>query len=216
MLQPKLVAECIEAMRASVKIPVTVKTRIGVDEQDSYEALQNFICFVMDVGCDDFIIHARKAWLSGLSPKENREVPPLRYDIVYQLKQDFPSLAIMLNGGVKSLKEAQEHLKFVDGVMLGRAAYEHPYVLSGADQEFYGSSSISRTQAEVIEDYLPYMEAELRKGVRLRTLTRHLLGFFQGLPRARLWRRYLSEHSGDEVAGVEVVREALKRLEVYE
>ena len=212
MLQPARVAECVAAMKEATHIPVTVKTRIGVDDHDSYEELHHFINTVATAGCEEFTIHARKAWLKGLSPKENREIPPLRYDWVHQLKQDFPMLRFILNGGVKTIKDIQTQLPLLDGVMIGRAAYEHPYFMAEVDRLFFVETEAPLSEQEIIEAYLPYMAIQLKQGVRLRTLIRHLLGFFQGKPGARQWRRYLSEHGGDDERGVEVIKEAIRRV----
>ncbi len=211
MTEPELVAEGVAAMIEAVAIPVTVKTRIGVDAQDSYEALQAFIAKIAAAGCTSFTIHARKAWLSGLSPKENREVPPLRYDVVYDLKRDFPDLEIILNGGVQNLDEAEQHLAKVDGVMVGRAAYQSPYILAEADRRFFGAAAASRSREEIVADFLPYVERQLSGGVPLKSITRHMLGLFNGLPGARAWRRYLSEQAHRPGAGPEVIEAALAR-----
>jgi tRNA-dihydrouridine synthase A len=211
MTEPELVAEGVAAMIAAVKIPVTVKTRIGVDETDSYEALQAFVAKIAGVGCASFTIHARKAWLSGLSPKENREVPPLRYDVVYDLKRDFPDLEIVLNGGVQSLDDAEGHLAKVDGVMVGRAAYQSPYILAEADRRFFGATVPVRTREEIVADFLPYVDRQLTAGVPLKSITRHMLGLFNGLPGARAWRRHLSEQAHRPGAGPAVIEEALAR-----
>ncbi|MGF1594426.1 MAG: tRNA dihydrouridine(20/20a) synthase DusA [Kiloniellaceae bacterium] len=211
MTEPELVAEGVEAMIAAVDIPVTVKTRIGVDETDSYDALQAFVARIAAAGCRSFAIHARKAWLSGLSPKENREVPPLRYETVYDLKRDFPNLEIVLNGGVLSLEEAEAHLEKVDGVMIGRAAYQTPYVLAEADKRIFGEATAPKSREEVIADFLPYVERRLSEGVPLKSITRHMLGLFNGLPGARAWRRHLAEEAHRPDAGPEVVEAALDR-----
>ena len=193
MAEPDLVAECVAAMARAVPIPVTVKTRIGIDERDSYAELSHFIATVAATGCRTFIIHARKAWLSGLSPKENREAPPLRYDIAAQLKQDFPALTIILNGGIQNLDEAAAHLRVFDGVMIGRAAYHNPYLLADADRRFFGATAPAPTRQAIIADLLPYLQRELDRGVRLHAMTRHLLGLFHGQPGGRIWRRQLGE-----------------------
>lgn len=193
MKEPELVASCYNAMQSTVKIPVTIKTRLGVDELDNYEALCHFISTVSGAGCRVFILHARKAWLKGLSPKENRHIPPLQYERVYQLKQDFPHLDIIINGGIKTVEKMHQHLKYVDGVMLGREAYANPYLLSTVDQEFYHDSHPTKTQREVVLAYLPYIIEQHSNGVPLRHLTRHLVSLFQGLPGAKAWRRHLSE-----------------------
>ncbi|KOC87847.1 tRNA dihydrouridine(20/20a) synthase DusA [Winslowiella iniecta] len=210
MGEAALVADCIKAMRDVVSIPVTVKTRIGIDEQDSYEFLCDFISTVATQGgCEMFIIHARKAWLSGLSPKENREIPPLDYDRVYQLKRDFPQLTLSLNGGVKTLDEAKQHLLHLDGVMMGREAYQNPGILTQVDRELFGLDSAASDPVAVVRAMYPYIEAELSKGTYLGHVTRHMLGLFQGIPGARQWRRYLSENAHKPGADVEVVEKAL-------
>ncbi len=213
MGEAALVAECIRAMRDVVSIPVTVKTRIGIDEQDSYQFLCDFIGTVArDGGCQSFTLHARKAWLSGLSPKENREIPPLDYPRVYQIKQDFPHLNIGINGGVKSLDEAVEHLKYVDGVMMGREAYQNPGILAQVDQRIYGQSCAQPDPVEVVRAMYPYIEAELSQGTYLGHITRHMLGLFQGIPGARQWRRYLSENAHKPGADVSVLEQALLKV----
>lgn len=208
MREPELVAACANAMQNAVSIPVTVKSRIGVDDDDSYEALCQFIGTVADAGCRTFIIHARKAWLKGLSPKENREIPPLCYETVYKIKQDFPDLEIIINGGIDSLTKAREQLKQVDGVMIGREAYHNPWVLAEVDQLFYGDDHPLKRRHEIIEAFLPYVESELMQGVRLHSMTRHLLGLFHGEPGARAWRRHLSENANKAGAGVELISTA--------
>jgi tRNA-dihydrouridine synthase A len=212
MLEPARVAEAVAAMAEAVTVPVTVKTRIGVDEHDSYEALCRFVEAVADAGCRTLIVHARKAWLQGLSPKENREVPPLRYDVVYRLKADFPTLEIVVNGGVHGLDEACRHLEHVDGVMVGRQAYHNPYLLAAADNRIFGDSTPPRSREEVVSALLPYLERQLADGVPLQRITRHILGLFQGVPGARAWRRTLSEQAHRPDADVGVVRAALARL----
>lgn len=192
MAEPQRVADCVAAMASTVGIPVTVKTRIGIDEQDSYEALAAFVSLVAGHGCNTFIVHARKAWLTGLSPKQNRDVPPLRYDIVHQLKQDFPSLTIILNGGVTTLDQTRQHLSRLDGVMIGRAAYHDPYMLAQADRQIFDTKSAAPSRREIIEAYLPYAARELQRGARLAHLTRHLTGLYLGQPGARAWRRAVS------------------------
>lgn len=213
MAQASLVADCIKAMRDVVSIPVTVKTRIGIDELDSYAFLCDFVQQVSEHGgCDTFIIHARKAWLSGLSPKENREVPPLDYPRVYQLKQDFPDLTMAINGGIKTLDEAKQHLQHMDGVMIGREAYQNPSMLLEVDRELFGSQKSALTGPEVIRALYPYIEAELSKGTYLGHITRHILGIFQGIPGARQWRRHLSENAHKPGAGIDVVEQALSMV----
>ncbi len=212
MAEPELVAECVAAMRAATPLPVTVKTRIGIDQRDSYAELADFIGQVAAGGCATFIIHARKAWLHGLSPKENREIPPLRYEVAYQLKRDFPHLTLILNGGLTTLDQAAEQLRKVDGVMIGRAAYDNPYLLADADQRFFDSSAPRLSRRQVVEALLPYLERQLRQDTPLHCITRHILGLFQGVPGARAWRRTLSEQAHQPGAGVEVVEKALRQV----
>lgn len=212
MGEAALVAECVAAMQAAVSIPVTVKTRIGIDDQDSYEFLRAFIDTVSAAGCDTFIVHARKAWLSGLSPKENREIPPLDYPRVYQLKQDYPQLTISLNGGVQTMADIQTHLQHVDGVMVGREAYQNPYLLAEVDRLLYDDDRVVPSRHQVVLDMVPYIEQELAKGNHLAHITRHMLGLFQGVPGARAWRRYLSENACRRDAGVPVLLEALAKV----
>jgi len=208
MAEPERVAECISAMIEAVQIPVTLKTRIGIDNQDSYEALTSFISQIADAGCKTFIIHARKAWLQGLSPKENREIPPLRYDWVHRLKQDFPQLEIILNGGIKTLAQAAEQLKQVDGVMIGREAYQNPWIMAEADRCFYRDNHSIPSRHQILETLMPFIEAELEKGTRLHQISRHILGLFQGQPGARAWRRHLSENAHLRGAKSEIIKEA--------
>ncbi|HEX7030578.1 MAG TPA: tRNA dihydrouridine(20/20a) synthase DusA [Gammaproteobacteria bacterium] len=208
MAEPELVAACVAAMRASVKIPVTVKTRIGIDRHDSYEFLHRFVETVASAGCESFTIHARKAWLKGLSPKENREIPPLRYDVAARVKHDFPQLEVIVNGGVKTLREAASHLATFDGAMIGREAYHNPWMLAEADARIFGDAPATRTREDVLEDYLPYMQRELANGTPLRSMTRHMLGLYQGMPGARRWRRALSEGVA-KGGGIEIVKAAV-------
>jgi tRNA-dihydrouridine synthase A len=212
MLDPALVAECVAAMREVVKIPVTVKCRIGVDDHDSYEKLSHFIKTIAAAGCDVFIIHARKAWLNGLSPKQNREIPPLRYDVVQQIKQDFPKLAIIMNGGIKLIADIKSHLQLVDGVMIGREAYSNPYFLADIEKQIFVNDDSVKTRHTVIEKLLPYIEEQLKDNVKLASITRHILGLFQGEPGARSWRRYLSENAFKVGANADVVKDALQYL----
>ena len=211
MAEPKLVAECVAAMGEASPLPVTVKTRIGIDEHQSYAFLAQFVATVAAAGCRTLIIHARNAWLQGLSPKENREVPPLDYQAVYRVKQDFPQLEIILNGGITDLNQAQDHLTKVDGVMLGRAAYHNPYLLAEVDRRFFGDLRPPLSRHQVVARMLPYVEQELAAGTRLHHITRHILGLYQGVPGARAWRRYLSEHGHGEAAGPEVIQQALNK-----
>lgn len=212
MAEPGLVAACIAAMRAAVALPVTVKTRIGIDKRDSYAELVEFVGRVAEGGCQTFIIHARKAWLQGLSPKQNREIPPLRHDIVYQLKQDFPHLTIILNGGLRTLEQIDQQRRKVDGVMVGRAAYENPYLLAEVEQHFWVAERAIPTRHQIIRALLPYIEQQLQHGTPLHCMTRHLLGLFQGVPGARAWRRYLSEHVHRPGAGITVLEAALRTV----
>jgi tRNA-dihydrouridine synthase A len=210
MAEPELVARCVAAMGQAADLPVTVKTRTGIDWRDSYEDLAGFVGTVAGAGCRSFAIHARKAWLRGLSPKENREVPPLDYDRVYRLKRDFPDLEIVLNGGVQDLDQTEEHLARVDGVMIGRAAYQDPYVLAEADRRVFGDPSPVPSREEVVRALLPYAERQCARGVPVKAITRHILGLFNGRPGARLWRRSLSEEAHRPGAGPEVIEEALE------
>ncbi len=212
MAEPQLVADCIAAMRAAVKIPVTVKCRIGIDDQDPEEALRTFIDTVAKAGPDLFIVHARKAWLKGLSPKENRDVPPLDYDLVRRVKAERPHLKIVLNGGLPSLQAAAEHLSWADGVMLGRAAYEQPWRLAEVDSLIFGAPDPVASPLQAAEAYMPYVERQLALGVPLAAITRHMLGLFAGRPGARLYRRHLAENAHAKGAGVEVLQDALARL----
>jgi tRNA-dihydrouridine synthase A len=209
MREPALVADCVAAMRKAVAIPVTVKCRIGVDEQDPAVALPTLARQVRDVGCETLIVHARKAWLEGLSPKENRDVPPLEYERAYALKSAMPEMEVIVNGGVLTLDEAATHLAHVDGVMLGRAAYQTPYVLADVDRRFYGNTRPAPTRHEVLERFLPYVERELARGTHLHAMSRHILGLFQGLPGARAFRRHISENAPRKDAGAEVIRDAM-------
>lgn len=212
MAEPELVAEGVAAMQAKVNIPVTVKTRLGIDEFDSYEFLTDFIDKVSAAGCKTFILHARNAWLKGLSPKENRDIPPLNYERVYQVKKDYPHLHIDINGGIQDLDQASQHLQHVDGVMMGRAIYHNPYLLAEADQSIFGQDNTVLSRHEVIEAMLPYIERRMQQGRPLKSITRHLLGVFQGEPGARRWRRHLSENAHLPGAGIHVLKDALSQL----
>ena len=213
MAEPQLVADCVAAMKEVVDVPVTVKTRIGIDDQDSYEFLTDFISIVSEKGgCEQFTVHARKAWLSGLSPKENREIPPLDYNRAYQIKKDFSHLNIAINGGVKSLEEAKLHLAHLDGVMIGREAYQSPYILAEVDQQIFGLDAPVKKRSEVIFEMFPYIEQQLSQGAYLGHITRHMLGMFQSMPGARQWRRHISENAHKAGAGIEVVEAALAKI----
>jgi tRNA-dihydrouridine synthase A len=210
MLQPNHVAECVAAMSNATKIPVTIKHRIGVDEVDSYADLTNFVAIVAQTNCQRFSVHARKAWLQGLSPKENREVPPLRYDLVHQLKRDFPHLEIEINGGFTTLAQAQTQLQSVDAVMIGRAAYDNPYLLAFADREIYGEQTEVPTRSQIVTAMLPYIDTWIHQGGRLNNITRHMLQLFHSQPGSRLWKRIITEQSVLPGAGVDVVVQALE------
>ena len=210
MREPRLVADCVAAMRTAVKIPVTVKCRIGVDDQDPELALRTLITDCAAAGVTSFAVHARKAWLEGLSPKENRDVPPLDYDLVWRIKQENPSLEIILNGGIQNLDEAETHLARFDGVMLGRAAYQNAAMLADVDMRFFDQPS--RGLDEVVAAYCEYVARKREQGVPLHAMTKHMLGLFNGKPGARAFRRHLSENATRHDAGIEVLREALDFL----
>ena len=212
MNEPKLVRDCVAAMRAASPLPVTVKTRIGVDERDSYPELVDFVGTAAQGGCDTFIIHARKAWLKGLSPKENREIPPLRYDVAAALKRDFPALTIVVNGGVQTLEAMQDHLGAFDGVMVGREAVSNPYLFADVDRRFFDPAAPVRSRTEVLNAWLPYLSAQLQEGVPLARMTRHALGLFHGCPGARQWRRRLSEEGSRSGADLGVLQQAVASL----
>ncbi len=212
MKHPELVADCVRAMRDAAALPVTVKHRIGVDEQDSFDALRRFVEVVARAGCDTFIIHARKALLRGLSPKQNRDVPPLNYRVVHDIKRAFPELTVVINGGFEDIESACEQLPGVDGVMLGRAAYANPFLLAGVDGLFYGAAARPVTRLQVLDEYMEYCAAQLRMGVPLTRLTRHIVGLFQGCRGARAWRRCLSEEARGPGAGLEVIEHAVARV----
>jgi len=209
MAEPDLVAENFNAMQATVDIPVTVKNRLAIDEMDEEETVRRFLSIVSAAGCKTFIVHARKAWLKGLSPKQNRDVPPLNYELVYQMKREFPELEIIINGGIKSIDDSTEHLKQVDGVMLGREAYHNPYLMSEVDQQIYADKSEqSKSRLEVLESYMDYMQQQMSEGVYLKSMSRHLLGMFAGEQGAKAWRRYISENAHKNGAGIEVIETA--------
>jgi tRNA-dihydrouridine synthase A len=209
MAEPHLVADCVAAMRRAVALPVTVKCRLGIDDQDTEESLDSFIRLVSAAGCRTFIVHARKAWLKGLSPKENREVPPLDHGRVLRLARDFPDLSIILNGGLTSLGEAERYLADVDGIMLGRAAYQTPWILAEVDSRLFGEPSPVSDRLEAVEAMRPYIAAELARGTYLSHITRHMMGLFHGEPGGRWWRRILSEEAHRPGAGLEVIDRAL-------
>ena len=213
MAEPVLVAACVDAMKQAVGVPVTVKCRIGIDDQDPEVALDAMVRGVVAAHADALIVHARKAWLQGLSPKQNRDIPPLDYDIVYRLKAAWPDLPVIINGGIASLAEARAHLGFVDGVMLGRAAYQEPWKLLAADPELFSEAAPHATMKDVFQAMTPYIERELAAGTRLHSITRHFVGAFHGVPGARAFRRHLSEQGVSREAGVDVLRDAIALVE---
>ncbi len=214
MATPELVADCIFAMQEKVRIPVTVKCRIGIDDMESFESFESFISKVAETGCNTFIVHARNAWLKGLSPKQNREIPPLKYDFVHRLKSEQPALTIVINGGIKTMETVEQQLQHVDGAMLGREAYHNPYILAAVDKEIYkdGDASI-KSREEIIEQMCEYIDSEQKNGVALHSITRHILGLFQGQRGAKAWRRYLSENGHREDADSRVVKQALQQFD---
>ncbi len=209
MREPGLVGACVAEMRAAVRIPITVKCRIGVDDQDPCDALFGFVDKVARAGCETFVVHARKAWLKGLSPKDNRDIPPLDYDLVYTLKRERPDLTVIINGGITTLDDAKTHLGHVDGVMMGRAAYQSPWLLAEVDSTLFAAPRPVATRREAVEAFMPYMARELQNGTPLNAMTKHLLGLFNGLPGARAFRRHLSENAVKPGAGFAVVETAL-------
>jgi tRNA-dihydrouridine synthase A len=213
MAEPKLVAACVDAMKRAVRIPVTVKCRIGIDEQDPEVALDTLARDVVAAGSDALIVHARKAWLDGLSPKQNRDIPPLDYGRVYRLKQALPDLPVIINGGVGSLAEAKAHLTEVDGVMLGRVAYQEPWRLLTVDPDIFGEAAPHATMKHAFEAMMPYIERELARGTRLHAITRHFVGAYHGVPGARAFRRHLAENGVKPGAGTDVLRDAIARVE---
>lgn len=214
MAEPETVAACVSAMQKEVDIPVTVKSRIGIDEMDEYEDLTRFIDVVAASGCDTFIVHARKAWLKGLSPKENRDVPPLIYDRVYHLKEQFPDLHISINGGVKTLADADLHLQHIDGVMIGREVYSNPYILAEVDNRFYHGDAQAPTRHEIVANMIEYAHRQVEQhDARVWHIARHMLGLFQGQAGARIWRRYLSQNGTQRGTGVELLSQALETLD---
>ncbi|HEX7985274.1 MAG TPA: tRNA dihydrouridine(20/20a) synthase DusA [Duganella sp.] len=216
MAEPQLVADCVKAMRDAVSIDVTVKHRIGIDQTESYDFVRDFVGTVADAGCKTFIVHARNAILKGLSPKENREVPPLKYDYAYRLKRDFPDFEIIINGGIKTEAEIDEHLRHLDGVMLGREAYHNPFVMAGFDQRYYGDDSAIKSREQVLEAMIPYIQAQLAqhgaKGLKLNSITRHMLGLMTGLPGARAFRQVLSDSKKLAAGDANLLLEAAARL----
>jgi tRNA-dihydrouridine synthase A len=209
MAEPDLVGDCVAAMKAAVHVPVTVKCRIGIDDQDPEQSLDTLTQKVRAAGVDALIVHARKAWLDGLSPRENRDIPPLDYDRVYRLKRANPDLSISINGGIGTVEDAAKHLDHVDGVMMGRAAYQEPYRLLAVDPLLFGEAAPAASMKDAVEAYLPYVERELAKGIRLHAMTRHMLGLFRAVPGARAFRRHLSTYAVKPDAGIGVLRDAL-------
>ena len=211
MADPGLVSECVSALRSASHLPVTVKHRTGIDKQEDYELFREFAQIQIDAGVDALIVHARNAWLQGLSPKQNREIPPLKYDWVYRLKVDFPETEIIINGAIKTLDAAREHLTRVDGVMLGREPYQNPFILEKVNQMIFGEAGeCLPTRRSVLDRLYPYIESQLQQGIPLSRMIRHMIGLYRGEPGARLWRRYLSEHGNKKNAGLEVFQQAEK------
>ena len=210
MAKPALVAACVEALQEAVPagVPVSVKTRLGIDDLYSYDYFRDFVGALHAAGCRVFHVHARKAWLSGLSPRENREIPPLEYDWVYRLKRELPDAVVVVNGGIAGVTAVTHHLEHVDGVMLGRAAYDDPFTLTDCQRALFPPAEVPSTRLEAVDRYLPYVERELARGTWLRHMSRHLLSLFLGQPRARAWRRYLTEHGNAAEAGIEVLHAA--------
>ncbi len=220
MAEPQLVADCVKAMRDAVSIDVTVKHRIGIDAVESYEFVRDFVGTIAEAGCTTFIAHARNAVLKGLSPKENREIPPLKYDFAYRLKRDFPALEIIVNGGIKTLAEIDTHLQYVDGVMLGREAYHNPYWMAAFDERYFNQTSPTKTRAEIVQAMLPYIEAQLAwhhagqsHGPRLNSITRHMLGLMAGMPGARAFRQMLSDHTRLAADDPSLLLDALAKMQ---
>ncbi len=212
MANPELVAEAVEKMRRAVNIPITVKQRIGIDERDSYEDMAHFVRVVSEAGCQRFTVHARKAWLKGLSPKENRNIPPLRYEDVYRLKTEFPQLFIEINGGIINLDQVRHHLQFVDAVMIGRAAYHNPYLFATVDRDIYQQNVIPPTRHEVIEKMLPYIDYWVSRGLKLHSISRHLLAIFSGIPGTKAWKRHISENAHLLGSDSKVIVDALVKV----
>jgi len=221
MSEPTLVADCVKAMRDAVQIDVTVKHRIGIDDISSYDFVRDFVGTVADAGCNTFIVHARNAILKGLSPKENREIPPLRYEFAHQLKKDFPALEIIINGGFKTVEEIDLHLLHVDGVMIGREAYHNPFMMTSFDARYYNDTTVPKTRAEVLHAMIPYIQSQLDKhgksekggGLKLNSITRHMLGLMAGLPNARAFRQTLSDSKKLALSDPDLLLQALARMQ---
>lgn len=213
MADPGLVSECVSALRSASALPVTVKHRTGIDQQEDYELFREFAAIQIEAGVDALIVHARNAWLQGLSPKQNREIPPLKYDWVYRLKADFPNTEIIINGAIKTLDAALEHLQQVDGVMLGREPYQNPFVLEKVEELIFGQSvSTTPTRLSVLRQIYPYIETQLQQGIPLSRMIRHIIGLYRGEPGARQWRRYLSEYGNKKTGDMETLYQAEKLI----
>jgi tRNA-dihydrouridine synthase A len=208
MAEPERVADCVAGIKTRVSLPVTVKTRTGIDDMDSYEHLYRFIDIVATAGCRTFIVHARKALLKGLSPRQNREIPPLNYEMVHRIKEDFPQLEIIINGGITTFDQGLDQLNKVDGVMIGRVVCNNPYILAEADKIFFNDDASPQSRTDILKKYMDYIDTQLEDGYPLPQLSRHILGLFQGQPGARLWRRYLSENIYNRDSGLEVIEDA--------
>ncbi len=213
MDEPELIAEAVAAMRAAVDAPVTIKTRIGLDHDETTRRLVQLVALAGQAGCSTFIVHARNAWLQGLSPKQNREIPPLRYAVVHELKRANPQLQIVINGGIRNMQDVTEHLRHCDGVMLGREAYANPYLLINVDRDFYGAPGETPSRDAVMQRLLPYVERQTAQGVPLNAITRHILGLYHGLPGARAWRRQICESSRRAGASADALQEAARLVE---
>ena len=212
MARPAHVGKCISTMQKAISIPVSVKHRIGIDEQDKYEDLKEFVQIVAEAGCQRFTVHARKAWLQGLSPKENRTIPPLRYEDVYRLKTDFPQLLIEINGGIRQITEIQSHLQQVDAAMIGRVAYENPYFLATVDRDIYGENILPLTRSQIIQKMLPYIDQWTSQGLKLHAISRHLLTLFNGQPGTKAWKRHISENAHLLNANSTIIKKALQKV----
>lgn len=215
MAEPELVASGVRTMKQRVTIPVTVKTRIGIDDSEDYVFLKRFVEAVAEAGCETFIVHARKAWLKGLSPKQNRHVPPLRYEQVYRLKQELPQLRIIINGGITSLHQCLQHLQEVDGVMLGREVYDNPFILAEVDALLYGESAYAGSRFDFLSQLRPYLQQQLQQGQRLHSMTRHLLGLFHGQPAGKKWRRMISEQINRSNSNLEQLDRIIEQMQDF-
>jgi tRNA-dihydrouridine synthase A len=212
MAMPETVAECVSAMQSAISIPVTVKCRIGIDDMDDYEGLSRFVSVVAESGCEHFIVHARKAWLQGLSPKENRDIPPLNYQRVYDLKNEFSQLQISINGGITTLEDSQQHLQLIDGVMMGREIYSNPYILSNVDSLLYGDTGVAITREAVVAKMTAYIKDQVAQGSKVWHIARHVLGLFQGQAGGRIWRRYLSQNGTQKNVSTDLLLHAYEQV----